>query len=202
MDAGLRFLLMILVPVTALFGLIIFLGLRRVRIRKSIHFESLPAGNAGLEIDLTEELLSDFAQRVRRPFTSKIKKGYELSQGKRLVLEMSVTGIRVPVLLVTNPAFWRAVEKQSYQIEIPWADIKRLEVYPAMGKAEAQYLLILNGPSREWGEGAFGIAGFDGPAFGITRAKLQPYESSILSVFNARLGDKLVIRDAVFETSR
>lgn len=132
---------------------------------------------------------------IRMRYTLDIReKSIELAKGKKLIFKISEEGITIPTIILVNPSFWRATEKNLHELFIPFADVDAVEVFAKAGNAPSQFLIKTMNASSSWGESALGEGG---PYFGVgfRRVFHTEEEKKILSFFQDKLGDKLIIRD-------
>ena len=112
--------------------------------------------------------------------TSTVRKALRITRGKNLYLRMDESGLRVPVFLLANPAFFRSVEAGLDHLDINWKDIAGWSVEAAVGRAGPQFVLSVRGAAAEFGTGLLSAMP-GGPRIGILRQPLQEQESQILS---------------------
>ncbi len=129
--------------------------------------------------------------KLKEPIAT-LKKALSLAQNKPLYFKINQNELTIPVIALTNPAFWRATDKNLFEIVLPLQDILSLEVYPKAGKAPSQYLVKVSGESQYLGNGALGGSHF---GFGIKREYLAKDEKKILSFFQDNLGERFIIGD-------
>ena len=113
-----------------------------------------------------------------------------------LILRLDDAGLSIPLLLVTNPAYWKGAKRRAAHLSIAWRDVARWTVQKAQGKAPAQHFLSLQGDAAAWGTGLFGTGPLWGdPGFGILRRELRQHEKEIVSAANAHLSEPVVLND-------
>lgn len=130
----------------------------------------------------------------RKHGISRTLKALELTENKKLLFQVNSEGINVPAVMLTNPAFWRATEKNLTSLLINWDEIENFEIWSGAGNAPAQYKIIPRGNISEFGMGRIGSA--NGPMFGICikRKFLKTYETDILNLVHSKIEDRLILK--------
>jgi hypothetical protein len=123
-----------------------------------------------------------------------------LTRGTALRFELDASGLKAPLLLLTEPAFHKLLARRQTHAEVRWEDIVRWQVYPAVGRSRPQHLLWLRAGSSDLGTGSLGLA--QAPVrFGLLRRPLLAHEQSVLAHVRRRLGERLEVRDEVVPAS-
>lgn len=101
-------------------------------------------------------------------------------------VELDAEGIRLPVELVTEPAFHLAIEASEAGVRVAWGDIVRWEVLEGAGGAHAQHLLHVSPSTRRFPPfHRFGI---------VRRGALREHDADVIAFARRHLDCAIEVR--------
>lgn len=93
---------------------------------------------------------------VTKTDTERVAKAISLSKSHRPNLELNQEFLIIPILMLMNPAFWRALDQNLSEIIIPRKDIVNAKIYSGLGSSLSVLVLELKGESQIYSQGQIG----------------------------------------------
>jgi hypothetical protein len=156
----------------------------------------------GLVLFLIFIFMSFILTKMNKEHINRFKNILDLSLKDKLVFEISNGHIKVPTLLLANPAFFRASEDNLNHIEIPLSDIISLEVFDGSKSQNSQFKILASGNIAKFGYGRLGDSAFFEFGICIRRTYFKEDEYQILCILNELVGKRLIIRANIIQPKK
>ncbi len=109
-------------------------------------------------------------------------------KGESLYVVAEEKGLRIPTLLLTDPAFSRLLKAGETTLVLPWKDIEYWEVRGARGDMGPQFFVRVSGESSAYGKPSAGSSPvWRESGFGIARAPFGEKEKELLALVRAKV---------------
>lgn len=99
---------------------------------------------------------SSLGYLVTKSDTKRLQKAIAISMARRPALELTSDFLFIPTLMLMNPAFWRALDRDLSEIQIPLNDIVDAQLFYSRGSKTSVLMLKLRGESEFFTQGQIG----------------------------------------------